>query len=75
MNGMIRRSVQILNDQKMHDVTPGLFEVCGHGFDIGPGLGITKGEYREFSNRMGGEDVKYGDFPERFKKFEVAEGN
>lgn len=71
MNDMIRRGVYILSDQITHDVAPGGFHIDGHDFDVGPESGVTKKEYREFSELLGRGDLSYDDIPQRFKKFEV----
>ncbi|RMJ21141.1 hypothetical protein PHISP_07990 [Aspergillus sp. HF37] len=50
MNAMIGRSVSILNDQCTTDVVASGFRTAdGRFFDLGPGSGATKGEFREFS--------------------------
>ena len=74
MNGMIRRGVMILNDQTTADVSPDVFGIGGHEFDVGPKSGITKKEYREFSDWMGSDEAEekgYEGVPERFRRFEV----
>lgn len=72
MNEMIQRGVSILNDQTTHDVAPNRFHIAGRDFDVGPESGITKKEYREFSELLGDSDLDYADIPERFKRFEVV---
>lgn len=74
MNELIREGVSILNDHTTHETAPDIFSVDGHEFDVGPHSGITKKEYREFSNFIGGEEaVTYADVPERFLKYESKE--
>lgn len=79
MNAMVQRGVAILNDQTTADVVPGWFFVGEHEFNVGPDSGITKKEYREFEEWLGGGDdedqaEKYSTLPEEFKTFEVAPG-
>lgn len=75
MNSMIQRGVYILSDEITHDIAPSIFDIYGREFDVGPESGITKGEYRDFSQWMGSkqaEEEGYEGMPERFRKFEVA---
>lgn len=75
MNGMIQRGVHILGDKITHNTAPNLFSIYGREFDVGPESGITKGEYRDFSQWMGSkqaEEEGYEGMPEIYRKFEVA---
>ncbi|OGM49656.1 hypothetical protein ABOM_001878 [Aspergillus bombycis] len=73
MNGMIARGVRILNDQCIADVVPSGFETAdGRFFDLGPGSGATKGEFRAFSQWFE-EMLETGPMhavPEKWLKFE-----
>ena len=73
MNAMIARGVIILNDQCTADVVASSF-FAGDGrlFDLGPGSGATKGEFREF-NQWFSENSEAGtvpEVPEKWKKFQ-----
>ncbi|KAF2441669.1 hypothetical protein P171DRAFT_434320 [Karstenula rhodostoma CBS 690.94] len=73
MNAMIRDGVTILNDQTTADVVPDGFGTAdGRYFNLGPGSGATKGEYREFGEwfRQFCDGGEVGEVPERWKKFE-----
>lgn len=75
MNSMIERGVYILSDKITRNSAPTVFTVYGREFDVGPESGITKGEYRDFSQWMGSKQAKEGGYegmPQRFRKFEVA---
>lgn len=81
MNSMIARGVMILNDQCKGDVVPSTFGTAdGRWFDLGPGSGATKGEFREFGKWFDGmesEEVGQGEayeVPEKFRKFEKPAG-
>ena len=74
MNSLIARGVSILADNVTHNAAPNAFTVDGHTFDVGPHSGITKKEYREFGDWLASEGASYSEVPERFKRFEVAEG-
>ncbi|KNG84344.1 hypothetical protein ANOM_009499 [Aspergillus nomiae NRRL 13137] len=73
MNDMIAHGVCILNDQCIADAVPSGFEtIDGKFFDLGPGSGATKGEFREFS-RWFDETLEAGqmhEVPEKWLKFE-----
>ncbi|KAL1848582.1 hypothetical protein Plec18170_007889 [Paecilomyces lecythidis] len=78
MKDMIDRGVSILNDQCTADVVASKFGLAdGRVFDLGPGSGATKGEFREFSQWFS-EVSKSGqihEVPEKWLKFEKpAEG-
>lgn len=75
MNEMIRRGVYILNDETTHDVVPNVFVVDGREFDVSERSGITKREYREFSDLTAGGGIKYADIPEKFLRFERRPGD
>ncbi|CAH0035053.1 unnamed protein product [Clonostachys rhizophaga] len=50
VNTMINRGIQILNDQYIADVVASVFQTAdGRTFDLGPGSGATRREFREFS--------------------------
>lgn len=73
MNDMIQRGVRILNDQCTADVVASAFGTGdGREFDLGPGSGATKGEFRDFGKWFWWwcDKGKVGEVPERFKKFE-----
>ena len=78
MNSMIRRGVVILNDQCTADVVASSFSTGdGRCFDLGPGSGATKGEFREFG-RWFFEITKAGtipEVPEKWKKFQKQESS
>jgi len=49
LRAMTGQGITILNDQSTADVVPGGYVTPdGRYFDLGPGSGATKGEYREF---------------------------
>lgn len=79
MNAMIRSGVVILNDRITADVLPDSFSTAdGRQFDLGPGSGATKGEYREFGEWFTRvcDEGEMGEVPERWRKFEKpAPGN
>ncbi|KAJ4165707.1 hypothetical protein LMH87_007328 [Akanthomyces muscarius] len=76
MNSMIGRGVVILNDQCTADVVASSFRTGdGRRFDLGPGSGATKGEFRKFG-RWFSKSTKAGtirEVPEQWKKFEKQE--
>lgn len=70
---MTRDGVTVLNDQTVADVVPDTFSVRGRVFDLGPGRGVTKGEYRDFGvwfNEVASGDGEVVDVPERWMRFE-----
>jgi hypothetical protein len=73
MNAMIRRGVYILNDQCTADVVASVFCAAdGRVFDLGPGSGATRGEFRKF-NKWFLESLENGqlrEVPEQWAKFE-----
>lgn len=73
MIAMIGRGVSILNDQCTADVVASEFRTAdGRFFDLGPGSGATKGEFREFSQWFS-ETAEVGQIyvvPEKWLKFE-----
>ena len=76
-NDLIHRGVSILNDQCTADVVASGFGMeGGRTFDLGPGKGVTKGEFRDFG-RWWDERVwvESGEgevvVPERFLRWEV----
>ena len=72
---MIRRGITILNDQCTADtVAPGFETSDGRCFDLGPGSGATKGEFREFSRWFEevSETGQMYEVPERWLKFEKS---
>lgn len=75
MNELVRRGVSILNDQTTHDQVPDRFFIPGHEFNVGPKSGVTKREYREFTEWISAvsEGVSDEDIPERFRKYEIAQ--
>lgn len=80
MNAMIGRGVMILNDVTTANVRPDKATIGGRKFDIGSGSGITKKEYREFSEwvdsfkDVGEDDIPGVAVPEKFRKFEIPKG-
>jgi hypothetical protein len=73
MNAMIGRGVSILNDQCTTDVVASGFGIAdGRFFDLGPGSGVTKGEFREFSQWFSemSEAGQVHEVPEKWLKFE-----
>ena len=75
MNAMIARGVSILNDQCTADVVASQFGTGdGRVFDLGPGSGATKGEFREFnqwfSDNSNTDQVP--EVPKKWAKFEKA---
>ncbi|CAI6098990.1 hypothetical protein V2G26_013082 [Clonostachys chloroleuca] len=73
VNNMINRGVQILNDQCTADVEASVFKTAdGRTFDLGPGSGATRREFREF-NQWFYEVSDVGqleDVPEKWARFE-----
>ncbi|KAE8423829.1 hypothetical protein BDV36DRAFT_289926 [Aspergillus pseudocaelatus] len=73
MKAMISRGVSILNDQCTADVVPSGFETTdGRFFDLGPGSGATKWEFRQFSQWFS-QELETGqihEVPEKWLKFE-----
>ncbi|GAD92480.1 hypothetical protein PVAR5_1072 [Paecilomyces variotii No. 5] len=70
---MINSGVSILNDQCTADVVASGFRTPdGRFFDLGPGSGATKGEFREFSQWFSemAEAGQLHEVPERWLKFE-----
>lgn len=76
MNSMIARGVVILNDQCTADVVASSFRTGdGRCFDLGPGSGATKGEFRKFG-RWFSESTKadtVSEVPEQWRKFQKQE--
>jgi hypothetical protein len=74
MNAMTKRGVAILNDKIIADVVPDSFTGGERSFDLGPGSGATKGEYREFGDWFNRflDGAEMNEVPERWKKFEKA---
>ena len=76
MNAMIGRGVSILNDLCTRDVVASGFGTGdGRFFDLGPGSGATKGEFREFSqwfSEMSKSGQKF-EVPEKWLKFEKTD--
>lgn len=72
MNAMSGRGVFILNDQCTADVVgSGFYTADGRYFDLGPGSGATKGEFREFSQWWEkSEEEQMHEVPEKWLKFE-----
>ncbi|CAL5871611.1 uncharacterized protein PFLUO_LOCUS5864 [Penicillium psychrofluorescens] len=73
INAMISRGVTILNDQSTTDVEASGFTTAdGRFFDLGPGSGATKGEFREFSQWFSemSEAGQMHEVPEKWLKFE-----
>lgn len=73
MNAMIGRGVSILNDQCTADVVASGFRTAdGRFFDLGPGSGATKGEFREFIQWFSemSEEGQMHEVPEKWLKFE-----
>ncbi|KAJ5273430.1 hypothetical protein N7478_008555 [Penicillium angulare] len=72
MNSMIQRGVVILNDQCTADVVASGFDTAdGRYFDLGPGSGATKGDFRKFSEWFDeSEGGELNEVPERWLKFE-----
>lgn len=73
VNKMIDDGVMILNDEAVADQVPDVFMVGGRVFDLGPGKGVTKGEYREFREWIKGVMEGEGEVeevPERWRRFE-----
>ena len=73
MKAMISRGVSILNDVCTADVVPsGFVTEDGRFFDLGPGSGVTKGEFREFSRWFSEmvEAEQMHEVPEKWLKFE-----
>lgn len=74
MKSMIRGGVSILNDWCTADVVPSGFGIPGgRMFDLGPATGVTKGEYREFSqwHSTVSEAGQMQEVPEKWLKFET----
>lgn len=73
VNAMIGRGITILNDQCTADVVASEFHTAdGRVFDLGPGSGATKGEFREFNQwfwEMSEAEQIYK-VPEQWLKFE-----
>ncbi|OAG07644.1 uncharacterized protein CC84DRAFT_1163767 [Paraphaeosphaeria sporulosa] len=77
MNAMIRSGVKILNDECIADQVPDTFSAGGKVFDLGPGSGATKGEYREFGEwfeEACGRGGELGEVPARWRRFEKPAG-
>lgn len=76
VNAMIRGGITILNDQCTTQVAASRFRTAdGRVFDLGPESGVTKSEFREFSQWFS-EISKAGQVhqvPEKWLKFEVSE--
>lgn len=76
MSSMIARGVAILNDQCTADVVASSFRTGdGRRFDLGPGSGATKGEFRKFG-RWFSESTKADtifEMPEQWKRFQKQE--
>ncbi|KAE8142327.1 hypothetical protein BDV38DRAFT_236364 [Aspergillus pseudotamarii] len=73
MKAMIGRGVSILNDQCTADMVPCGFETTDRRFfDLGPGSGATKREFREFSQWFSevSEKGQMYEVPEKWLKFE-----
>lgn len=76
MMTMIHRGVAILNDLLIGDFVASEFKTKdGRFFDLGPGSGATKGEFREFSQWFSEVSVarQAYEVPERWLKFEKLE--
>jgi hypothetical protein len=73
MGAMLARGVVILNDMSTADVVPSGFGTAdGRTFDLGPGSGATKREFREFTQWFE-EALDEGvlpEVPEKWKKFQ-----
>lgn len=73
INDMIRNGVMILNDETTADVVASGFVTSdGRTFNLGPGSGATKGDFRAFSQWFK-EVAKAGgmyEVPERWSRFE-----
>ncbi|KAF2482546.1 hypothetical protein BDY17DRAFT_298714 [Neohortaea acidophila] len=73
LNGMIRNGTMILNDQTTADVVASGFGTRdGRRFDLGPGSGATKGDFRAFTQWFGEvyESGEAYEVPERWLRFE-----
>lgn len=80
MFDMKKRGITVLNDQWTTSIVASTFGMAGgRRFDLGPGSGVTKREFREFSEWWA-EAAKAGqkvhEVPEKWLKFEKqAEGS
>lgn len=77
LNAMIQRGVSIMNDKSIANVVASRFCAAdGRTFDLGPGSGATKGEFREFGQWFadGAEAGQVPEVPEKWKKFEKPAG-
>lgn len=78
INAMISRGISILNDQCTANVVASVFRTSdGRNFDLGPGSGATKREFREFSQWFSqiSDNGKVDEVPEKWAKFEkLSEG-
>lgn len=80
MFDMKKRGITVLNDQWTTEIVASTFGMAGgRRFDLGPGSGVTKREFREFSEWWA-EAAKAGqkvhEVPEKWLKFEKqAEGS
>lgn len=73
LNGMIRNGTMVLNDQTTANVVASGFGTRdGRRFDLGPGSGATKGDYRAFTQWWGEVRESGGAYevPERWLRFE-----
>jgi hypothetical protein len=73
INAMVGRGVSILNDQCTTDVVASGFRTAdGRFFDLGPGSGATKREFREFGQWFSemSEAGQMYEVPEKWLKFE-----
>jgi hypothetical protein len=73
VSAMIGRGISILNDECTADVVASEFHTAdGRVFDLGPGSGATKGEFREFSLWFWeySEAEQMHEVPEKWLKFE-----
>jgi len=78
INAMIGRGITILNDQCTTEVVASRFRTAdGRIFDLGPGSGTTKREFREFSQWFSeiSRARQVHQVPEKWLKFEkLAKG-
>lgn len=76
INAMRGRGVVLLNDECTADVRASGFNTAdGRFFDLGPGSGVTKGEFRQFSQWFS-KIAKVGqtyEVPEKWSRFEKSD--
>lgn len=78
MFDMIKRGITVLNDQWTTEIVASTFVMAGgRRFDLGPGSGVTKREFREFHEWFSeaARAKQVYEVPEKWAKFEKrAEG-